>query len=153
MSFQVRSTVTGEGNSLTTVDFADRHFLLPPNAVWARLNEAEKQGALVAATQYVDLRFTGRLRQDVLEAEEVPTLLQTAVAEYAVRAAVGPLAPDAVVDATGASVVMTRKKIGPIEKEYEVVGKPSQSGFRSYAVPDGLIAKLLVARAPTRVIR
>lgn len=153
MAFAVRPTVTGEGNSLLSVEGADAYFGDRPGTKWDTAVPAKKQAALIAATDYIDLRFTARFMGAVIAAEEVPFLLQSATAEYAVRALDGPLVPDPKVGDNGLGTVLTRKKIGPIEKEYAIVGNAGKpETFRSYPSADGMIARLL-RPSGNRVIR
>jgi len=90
----------------------------------------------------------------LLDDNIVPALLMRACAEYARRARTGPLIPDPLTDATGYIVVTTRKKIGPIEKEFQVMGSSGPMLIRSYPQADSLMTDLLnYAGGGTRVIR
>lgn len=140
--FQVKATVNGEGNSYADVEFANSYFADRNNAAWTGTDTA-KQGALVQATDYIQGRFSRRFSDETLEATSIPSDLQKATAEYALRALTGQLAPDPTVDASGVGVVKTRKKLGPLETEFQIVGSGRVSTFRSYPAADLLIVGLL----------
>jgi len=110
-------------------------------------------------TEEQGLHFPATLayaRDGTLIADDViPLSLMRACAEYARRAKAGPLMPDPTVSAEGYHVVTTRKKIGPIEKEFRVMGSSGQPILiRSYPAADSLMTSLLTyAGGGTRVIR
>ena len=57
----------------------------------------------------------------------------------------GSLAPIPQVDASGYSVVTTKRKVGPIERNFAVAGGSSRPMVRRpYPVPDSLIAQILL---------
>lgn len=90
----------------------------------------------------------------LLQDDIVPLTLKRATAEYARRARTGPLMPDPTVDATGYGVVTTKKKVGPIEKEFRVMGSGGPMLVRSYPQADSLMVDLLnPGSGGTRVIR
>lgn len=142
MAFEVRTTVLGEGNSLTSLEYADEYFDDRSSALWTG-TDAAKQGALIRATDYIDGRFSARYKDEVLDATEIPIKLQRACCEYAVRALNSSLAPDPSIDASGYSVVNTHKKLGPLEKDFQVVGSMSIKMFKPYPAADMLIAPFL----------
>jgi len=78
----------------------------------------------------------------------IPDALTKAIAEYALveLATPGGLAPAPQVDASGYSVVKTKKKVGPIESTFAVVGGESAKPKtrRVFPVADALIASLLL---------
>lgn len=153
MALAVKTTTIGEGDSFTSVETADAYFAKRLNARWASADQEDKEAALIAATDYIRLRFQSSFLLAVLEAEEVPTDLQYATAEYALRALDAPLLPDPVLGDNGLGTVLKKKKIGPIEKEYEVVGNAGKPRlYRSYPSADALIQGLLVP-VTNRVIR
>ena len=153
MAFEVKATVTGEGNSYTSVAYADAYFADRGVTAWTGVNTA-KEGALIRATDYLEGRFGGRFTCEVLEAEEVPDQLQKATCEYAVRALTAALAPDPVIGASGIVTVATRKKVGPLETESEAIQTGPGSTmlyFRPYPAADMLLHGLLYST--NRVIR
>lgn len=151
MAFTVRTTVQGEGNSFVDVSYADSYFTDRGITAWAGTNTV-KQAALVQATDYIDGRFASRFTDEVLEADSIPDKLKRAACEYAVRALVKPLAPDPAVDASGASVATIRNKLGPLEKEFQVVGSGTPALFRPYPAADILLVGMIKPTA-NRVIR
>jgi hypothetical protein len=165
MAFIVEDgTGVPDANSYASVEFADAYFNDRGIAAWEGTAE-QKQGWLVQATDYADTRFGERwigvpayedqgLHFPVKDMTGMPVNLLKAIAEYALRAKTGPLAPDPTVDASGFSVVTARKKVGPIEKEFRVMGADGSKPllFRPYPAADRLLIGLL---RPTgrRVIR
>lgn len=161
MAFTVEDgTGVAGANSYTTVEFADAYFLERNNAVWAAIADAsDKESYLIRATDYIEnffgRRFLGEMvatdqdlswpREDAdpYSSTSIPLHLQKATCEYALRAIDGPLAPDPTVDATGFSVVTTRKAVGPIEKEFRPVGPGRPQLMRSYPEADALMSPLL----------
>jgi hypothetical protein len=172
MAFTVEdgSGVVG-ANSYTTVAFADAYFEERGNAVWAAIaDDADKEKLLIQATDYIELIYCRRFIGDMVATDQalswprnyadpypndaIPLALQKACAEYALRANDGPLLPDPTVDANGFASVVKRKKIGPIEKEFEVMNGGKVYVVRSYPVPDGYMYKLLAPGTyGNRVIR
>jgi hypothetical protein len=155
-----------DANSYVSVEDADEYFELAPGN-WVG-EDSDKQRWLVSATSYIDTAFRAgllcysKLSEDQAlifptkeMGEGLPVELIKACCEYAVRAKAGPLMPDPVVDATGFAVVTTRKKVGPIEKEFSVAGgQQTAMLWRSYPYPDSLMRGLLCAGyGGTRVIR
>lgn len=154
-----------DANSFVDVAFADDYFATLGNTAWAG-DDTLKQGWLVQSTSYICTVFRSRLgcytplsEDQALpfptEENGMPLALRMATCEYAVRAKTGPLLPDPVVDATGFSVVKTRQKVGPIEREFSVAGNQSQPQlFRSYPLPDSMMQSILCpGGGGTRVIR
>lgn len=156
-----------EANSYVDVDFADAYFADRNVTTWpvAGQQVAAKQGWLISATDYAEGRFGQRwiglpktseqgLHFPIEGEDEVPLELRKAICEYAIRARTAPLAPDPVIDASGFSMVTTRKKVGPIEKSFAIANGDSANmfGFRPYPAADMLIAGLLIPIG-NRVIR
>jgi hypothetical protein len=155
------SVVPG-ANSYVTVEYAESYFADRNRASEFAGELAEQQGWLVQATSYIEMRFATRFvstpyaaaqplsfPRAMLDGTDVawmPELLLKATCEYAARAKVGPLAPDPLVDATGHSVVMTSRKVGPIERSFSIVPGSRAQLFRSYPMADVLIAPLLLSR-------
>jgi len=143
-----------DANSFVDIAFADNYFSSIGDTAWIG-EDAVKQGYLIQATSYIVTAFGKRLCCHTKLNEEqalpfpskeagMPSALLTATCEYAVRAKAGPLMPDPIVDATGFSVVRTLQKVGPIEREFRVVGGSSQPMlYRSYPYPDSLMRSIL----------
>lgn len=158
-------TGLADANSFVDVAFADDYFASIGNTDWAG-EDTLKQGWLIQATSYIVTAFGSRLGCYTKLSEDqalpfpteengMPPALLTATCEYAVRAKAGPLMPDPVVDATGFSVVKTRQKVGPIEREFSIAGQSSQPAlYRSYPYPDSMMRSLLCpGSGGNRVIR
>lgn len=133
--------------------WADRNVVMLESA-------AQKQAALIVATQYVDnnFKFVGnRAKEDqprswprsyaetpyrAIDADEIPTELKDAVAEYARRQLTEPLQPD--VDQTGQ---LTRRRqtlegVGSIEVEYQE-NTGGYFGMKNLPTADRLLEPLL----------
>jgi hypothetical protein len=131
-------------NSYASVETADAYFTEAGISAWQGDTSA-KQLALVRATRYINQRWGDRLALPFAADYALPADLVSATCEYGLRTLGGTsLAPDPSVDENGVSVVLSRKKIGPIEREYKVLGDTTATqAFRSYPVPDSMIARLL----------
>jgi hypothetical protein len=158
-------------NSYTSVAFADAYFAERGNTVWdAIADDADKEKLLILATDYIELIFCRRFIGEMVATDQalswprnnadpyannvIPIVLQKACAEYARRANDGPLLPDPTVDSNGFASVVKKKKIGPIEKEFEVMNGGQIYLVRSYPVPDAFMYKLLAPGTyGNRVIR
>lgn len=135
------------------------------NAAWASTGDDEaKQAALLRGSVWVDntyrSRFSGRktggrsqerewprtdatdAAGDDIDADEVPTEIEEATYEAALRELTKPgsLAPDF----NGSKLVKSeRKKIGQIEKETEYVEASARASIPVFALIDGILASLL----------
>jgi hypothetical protein len=162
-------------NSYVALPYAVSYFADRGRAAEFAGTEDEQRGWLVQATDYVE-RWRERFKSTPLLAAQslsfprallrgvvgtsnnmvadawMPENLLKAVCEYAARAKRGPLAPDPVVDATGHTVVMTSRKVGPIERSFAVAPGSRVQGVRSYPAGDAFLATLLNP-ANHRVIR
>lgn len=176
MAFVVEDgTGLPNANSFADVAYADEYFGERGVTAWAG-DDAQKQAWLIQATDYIQQVFASRFvgnkatleqalawprifattRSGVdLDNDMVPVAVVRACCQYALRAMQGPLMPDPTVSAEGYNVVTTRKKIGPIEKEFRVMGSSGEPILvRSYPAADSLLTDLLRAgTGGTRVIR
>lgn len=160
-------TGVADANSYASDTFADTYF--QERAVEGWLGDAlTKQAALVRATDYLEQRFSSRFIGAPVDTAqslswprtsagdytsgEVPLKLQRATCEYALRALTISLAPDLPYDDAGVHVVTTRKKIGPLEKEFQVIGSSTPQVLRAYPQADMLLRGLLNPAA-TRAYR
>jgi hypothetical protein len=132
------------------------------------------EAALIKATDYLGIRFTwkgekltaaqaldwpracayGMPTADYpcgIPLEGVPHEVVRATYEYAKRALAAPLAPDPTRDATGQTVVSSRKKVGPIEVETAFTGGGAAT-FKPYPAADNLL-RWLVVTSSGRVYR
>ncbi len=142
------------GSSPVSVSDADAYFADRGTSAWTG-SEPLKQGALTRATDYVKALFLARFDPDLFPVVDdlvtIPEALAKAVCEYALVELVTPsgLAPAPVVDASGYTVVRTKKKVGPIESSFAVAGGDSakQQTRRRFPIADSLIASLLLPSA------
>lgn len=153
-----------DANSYGAIAGADAYFAERGVTAWTG-NDTVKQQALVKATDYIDTRFSTRFKGYVLYPDTpqalafprtafdgLPAPLLKATYEYALRSLSGALAPDPTTDASGNTVKRFKKKVGPLEKEYEfATDTSSTNAFKPYPMADALIAKLL--NPANRVIR
>lgn len=146
-------------NSYESVEAATAYHAQRGNADWATATNDKREQALIAASDYADMRYhyPGRPlhedqglqwpRCDAYDANGVkvtgiPKSLRIAVCEYALRHVKGVvLAPDLTADASGAAVIETMKKVGPIETSTKY-SEASRSRFRSYPAADSLLRRL-----------
>lgn len=156
-----------DANAYCDVVFADTYFAERNITTWLGDNVV-KQGAILQATDYIELRFSHLFygEQKVvgqalsfprvsISFAEMPVGLKRACCEYALRSLPGKLLPDPVIDPTGMGLERTRKKIGPIEKEtrYQYQGAGTiRTIIRPYPAADALL-KGLIRISGGRVIR
>lgn len=141
-------------NSYITEAFADAYFLDRGNAVWAAALSADKETALVRATDYIDKRFGTQFkglkgsssqglewpRLGALDSDgylfngtdAIPRQLQKATCEYALRALSAVLAPDN----SNLGLIATKKKVGPIEIENQFAHSSSGSVISSASLKE-----------------
>lgn len=154
MAFIVEDgTGKADANSYVSVGTADLYFTERGMTTWVG-SVADKQSALVRATDYIDLRFGSKFAGCKATAEQalcfprksnvMPIALVKATAEYAMRALGGKaLLADPVTDETGNRVKSTSKKLGPMEKKIEYMEGTSATAVKAYPAADLLIATLL----------
>ncbi len=163
---------TGAGvqsaESYAPVAFIDAYWLArthnPLAATWAAGTTPKKEGAAREATGFLDGEWgpfyrgvragyvQGLLwpRTDAMDnanypLPDLPPELMAAVAELAVRAIVGPLAPD--ID-SGTRIKSLTKKIGPLEKSTEYFDAGSDAPIVTYGVVAKLLAPILNGSQP-----
>lgn len=164
MSFIVEDgTGLDDATSGASVGDADVYFRDRGVAEWIGTS-AVKQGALIRATDYIELRWSSKFRGDKEFAGQalsfprldggvstgVPVAYMRAVFEYALRALSGPLAPDNTVRDNGLQLISESHKTGPIDDTYRYASKGANSvpsSFRSYPSADGQLKSLLVQSA------
>jgi len=159
MAFVVEDgTGLSNSNSFVAVAFADSYFADRNQTAWAGTDEAKK-GALIQATDYIELRFsnlffgTKKVEAQALSFprisdrfSEMPVALQRACCEYALRALSAKLLPDPVIDPSGQGLERTRERVGPIETEtrYQYQGPGTvRTIIRPYPFADGLLKDLI----------
>lgn len=154
MAFLVEDgTGVANANSYVTVDEADTYFTDRRKQNWVG-SDADKQAALIAATDYIEQRFglqflgcpefdaqtlsfprTGLVDPAGNEVEGIPLRLKQAQYEYALCAMAGELFNTPTVDATGLKVTEKKVVVGPIETTTKFDGDASISPLRS--IPQG----------------
>jgi hypothetical protein len=151
-------TGLADANSYLSVAEADAYWAARGNANWAAATTVAKEAALVNASMYVDLRWGTSITGTPVSSHQIlvfprnglpacargqtfPLRLKWAVAEYAVLALAGPLAPTPEVSAR----TKYRVKVGPLEEETTYateVGTGSIGMWRVYPLADSLMACL-----------
>jgi Putative DnaT-like ssDNA binding protein len=170
MAFVVEDgTAKSDANSYVAIAEADGYFSDRGIIAWTGA-DAVKQAVLVKATDYIEGRFGQRFigskktttqalswpREDACDFAdtEIPVKLRYACCEYALRALTAELAPDIKVDASGLTVVETKKMVGPIEADYAIPRAGLGSTpmlFRPYPAADMLLRGLVYSAS--QVIR
>jgi hypothetical protein len=162
-------TGVADANSYVAVAFADGFFADRGNASWAALSEAQKQAALVRATDYIEQKFDSRWRgsrvnggqslgwprEDVYENGEpdrliadnvVPVRVKQAACELALRAHDDALLPDV----ASTETVVNKEKVGSLEVGYEVVQRALSP---SYPAVNATLRPLLRSSNTVEVFR
>jgi hypothetical protein len=139
-------------------------------AAWTALGTTAKQGLIVKACDYVDVRFRWRgtralstqamewprlnaQRDDGTLVVGIPTELKEAVAEYAIRAASADLAPDPSYQDENAPLSSKREKVGPIESEVRYAGGGTVLTFRKYPTADQKLRELIIGGHSGQLMR
>ena len=108
-------SIVPNANSYVALVDADNYFTARNNHVWLSLKQDAKEALLIAATDYIELRFgrrfLGKKKQDnqplsfprtgIPYIAPIPEVLKKACFEYAIRANNGPLVPDPKFDESG----------------------------------------------------
>lgn len=145
-----------DANAYISIEFADQYFQERGVTAWTGTSD-QKQAYIIRATDYVEGRFAHKFIGSPLtttqalsfprrEIAGLPVQLKRAVAEYAVRAIAGKLAPDVVTSESGAKVTSYRSKLGPLEEEtqYAVSGPGAEIALlKPYPEADMLLRGLL----------
>lgn len=149
--------------SYASVTFADAYWAARTHdasyTTWSAVGNttAKKEGALREATAYIDSVYgphykgarrgyiqgllwprTGAMDERNYPLPDLPEELKRAVAELAVRATAGPLAPDSARDNM---IKREKKKVGPLEKEIEYMDGASTES--RYGAVEGMMALLV----------
>lgn len=167
MAFTVEDgTGKTDANAYVSVAYVDDYFTTRSNSAWTG-TEAVKQAAIIAATDYIEQRFSNRFagykyykeqalswpRQEAFDpdgyrldgVDVVPRLLKKACAEYALRALSAKLLSD---PSNSAQVAAVREKVGPIEEEttYVVDGSYKSDLVSAFNIPEYPTADLWIER-------
>lgn len=140
---------------------ADTYFSDRSNSTWAAASSADKITALIKAWQYLDYSFIFKGYRETetqntewpragayysasgRQIDGIPTNLQYAQCEYAVRALSGELLEDITYDTGGKFITKSKDKVGPVETEREYSDTASYIITRSYPAADILLKDLL----------
>jgi len=178
-----------EANSYIEVEWADTYHENRGNAYWEKMSRVQQENCLIKATDYIDKRFVRRFRgfrmqkdqalawprlaafdDDDYTLDEVPSALQKATAEYALRAAIyNVLAPDAMraapaqdmtdeespnsdqTNVIAGAIKFVKKVVGPIEKTiaYESTNDVAKAQVgSSRSTQSNIVSDFLVPQYP-----
>lgn len=160
-------------NSYVDLPFADGYFDERNNSDWLTLTGRSKRAYLIAATDYIDMRWGPLFASEPVSIAQglqfprvgfvnpmglpiIPIQLMRATCEYALRASVAPLAPDIEQDPSGFQVSRRMEKLGPIEErtDFAFLGPGAKRQIlRAYPAADLLLAPFLRKIAGGRTIR
>jgi hypothetical protein len=154
-----------DANAYVSVAFADTYHSDRNQHTWDDLNDDEKEGFIVRASDYIDKRFGRKFRgfrqtknqglewprldafdDDDYVLDEIPSQLQKATSEYALRAIDNDqLAPDN--EDTGLDASFT--KVGPIEiedtiKQFGGSSLVAPTSIKDYPEADLWMSELLI---------
>lgn len=163
--------VVPNANAYVTYAFANSYHSLRYNVAWLESTESSRVIAIINATDYIDFRWRfigsrsdknqslewpriGATDKDGFQQKDnVPTIVQQTVAEYALRALSVTLLPDPEVDPNGKHIIYKREKVGPLEEETRYSDIRSPALLKPYPAADRrLAASGLVITAGGRVI-
>lgn len=160
-------------NTYVDVAYADAYFLLRGVSAWALASSAQREVALVKATDYIETVFGPRFLSTKANAETddptidqalsfprvdaednilpLPTNLLKAECEYAFRALTNALLPDPVRDTTGAMLIGKTQTVGPISTTLQYYATAGIEITANYPAADLLLKPLI--RSGGTVIR
>ena len=121
-------TGLANANAYVSVEFADEYFSARGNQTWAGLGSADKEAAIIKATDYLEAAYFDKWQGERLKADQalsfprspfgMPTKFKSAVCELAIKANAGELMSDI-------ERLTTKEKVGSIEVEYAQNADPS----------------------------
>lgn len=162
-------TGVSDANSYIALAEADTYFQERGNAEWGALSVAEKEQALIRATDYLEQRYDGRWRgaragagqalswprsyayafgdeRRPISSEVVPLRLRYATCELASRATDASLRPDLLPNMTA----VTKEKVGSLEVNYSPAGGVDTPQF---IVVSDLLRPLLHGHRTVELVR
>ena len=121
-------TGLANANAYVSVEFADEYFSARGNQTWAGLGSADKEAAIIKATDYLEAVYWEKWQGEKLKANQalafprkpfgMPAKFKSAVCELAIRANAGELMSDI-------ERLTTKEKVGSIEVEYAQNSDPA----------------------------
>ena len=121
-------TGLANANAYVSVEFADEYFSARGNQTWAGLGSADKEAAIIKATDYLEAVYWEKWQGEKLKANQalafprkpfgMPAKFKSAVCELAIRANEGELMSDV-------ERLTTKEKVGSIEVEYAQNADPA----------------------------
>lgn len=121
-------TGLANADAYVSVEYADAYFLARGNQTWAGLGSADKEAAIIKATDYLEAAYFDKWRGERLKSGQslsfprspfgMPTKFKSAVCELAIRANAGELMSDI-------ERLTTKEKVGSIEVEYAQNADPA----------------------------
>ena len=146
-------TGLANADAYVSVEFADEFFSARGNQTWAGLGSADKEAAIIKATDYLEAVYWEKWQGEKLKADQalafprkpfgMPAKFKSAVCELAIRANAGELMSDI-------ERLTTKEKVGSIEVEYAQNADPATK----YAYVASLLKPFLKsASAMLKVVR
>jgi len=121
-------TGLANANAYVSVEFADEYFSARGNQTWAVLGSADKEAAIIKATDYLEAVYFDKWQGEKLKTDQalsfprspfgMPAKFKSAVCELAIRANAGELMSDV-------ERLTTKEKVGNIEVEYAQNADPA----------------------------
>ena len=121
-------TGLANADAYVSVEFADEYFSARGNQTWAGLGSADKEAAIIKATDYLEAAYFDKWQGERLKADQalsfprspfgMPAKFKSAVCELAIRANAGELMSDV-------ERLTTKEKVGSIEVEYAQNADPA----------------------------
>ena len=126
-------TGLSNANAYVSVEFADEYFSARGNGAWAGLGSADKEAAIIKATDYLEAVYFDKWQGERLKTDQalsfprsrvgwaafgMPAKFKSAVCELAIRANAGELMSDV-------ERLTTKEKVGSIEVEYAQNADPA----------------------------
>jgi hypothetical protein len=169
MAFTVEDgTGLAAANAYISVAAADTYFLDRSITSWVG-STAQKQAAVIKATDYIEARWSSRFmgRKQYAETPQalsfprvniidrngqyvtgIPEKLKRATAEYALRALGSELLPDPTIHESGLAIVAKREKVGPLEEETQFQANVTNPTLmRPYPAADRLLEEYVTSGA------
>lgn len=161
---------TGLTNSTSYISVTEADNLVIPDETWLTYTTTQRETYLMAATQYFDLRYCGKVKGSELvegqallfpresvfirncdvEEDPVPTILKSAIAELArVYGERGNLFNTTVSQGTAnGEIIKTKDTLGPLSEERiyaQGTGLSQNVNYPAFPKADSMIAQLLLS--------
>lgn len=164
-------------NSYVDVEYSKEYFANRLITEWASYTDEQIQARLIIATQYADMRYSGKFKGDISYDDQslafprdlyftevddiktyiIPSILKNAICEYAMSVDGETMSLTTAFATSDTSGEIKRKKevVGALETETEYFSSSTNGTtiFTTYVMADGLIKPLLRSTNLSRCIR